>query len=762
MKRNLLRHFFALILFSSCWLPANAQQWNRLKGPEGANVFALATLNNTLFAATSDGMYQSSDNGSNWNNINTDFAKGFDLTIINPYYGLQLYTATNKLYVSGVGNTTAIAMTEDGGKNWKKVSLDGITTKGYFQPPIAVFKGKILVLANKYLWLSANDGQTWTLTDSLPNVTGDSPIITAPSFFNDANTTLYLYRSQQFFTVTETGKIIPATLTGLPTKFFWDPEKLCRIGANLVAVIDSVSTQNKTRTGTCIYRLDGTSWTKTFYFGRNKSPRRMLSLGSTALIQLQVFPTYLTYKSNEQTTAWTKVELDTTALKGQSINSVLPGNTEHLYATESGVIRSTEKMEQISFKSKGLASGTFTGIATDAGNLYVMSKSSLYKSADNGAIFTKIPTPKNYGLDGGDFAVINKTIYLYRPNSPLKSDTSLYTSKDDGKTWIAAGIPPTSAGKTKRVRAINPSGFFMEVDASPGVQKYFASSDEGKTWTDVSAAIPANATNYTGNLIGGKSGEFLLCFAYTKFGGSTNEEVLEAHYSSNNGNSWTRVKGIAPNGNLANRVLSTFRNDTFYVMVKRIMKAPDSLFSVVNGVGKLIGQQNYAPYKFHSDQFYKNNNQFIVLGFDSSSVLTKPGLIRTANKGNAYTPFNDGFAPNVHFPFNHALAFIDTSIFVITDGNGVWRYGKPSISTAIHESTTNKQTVYPNPSSGLITISQLKEQSVVEVYNLIGEKVYVQYGNTHATIDLSSFSKGLYILKIQDGKQLQSCKIILK
>lgn len=764
MKRNSLVRFLAFILFCSCSsLYAQAPQWNRLNGPEGANVFSLATLNNNLFAGTSDGMYQSSDNGTNWKNINTEFSKGLELKNIDAYYGIQLHTSGSKLYASVAGNTTAIAMTEDLGKTWKKIPLDGISTKGYFQPPIALFKGKIVVLANKYLWQSANDGQTWTLTDSMPNVTGPSPITTAPAFFNDANSGMYLYRSQQFFTIAETGKITVASLTGLPTKFYWDAEKLCKVGANLVAVIDSFDTKTQARGGTAIYRLDGTTWTKTFYFGRNQSPRRILSLGSTAIIQHQAFPNYITYKSNEQASTWTKVELDSTALKGQLLTSILAGSTEHLFATESGVFRSNEKLEQITSKSKGLASGTFKSIATDAGSLYLMSRSTLYKSVDNGANFSKLPTPKNYGLDGGDFTVINKTIYLYRPNSPMKSDTSLYMSKDDGKTWTAAGIPAGTAGKTKRVRGINPGGFFMEVDASPGIQTYFSSGDEGKTWTDISAAIPATAKNYTGNITGGKSGEFLLSYAYTIFGGSKNEEVLEAHYSSNNGNSWTKIKGIAPNGKLANRVLATFSKDTFYVLVKRILKAPDSLFSIVNGVAKLVGQQNYVPYKFHSNQFYKNSNYFIVLGFDSSSALTKPGMMRTANKGSSYAPFNNGFMSNVNFPYDHTLAFIDTSIFAITDGNGVWKYGKPSMGTGIQEARlTAQNTIYPNPSSGLITISNLKEQSVVEVYNLIGEQVYVQNGNTHTAIDLSSLSKGLYILRIQDGLQVLSHKLVLE
>jgi plastocyanin len=73
--------------------------------------------------------------------------------------------------------------------------------------------------------------------------------------------------------------------------------------------------------------------------------------------------------------------------------------------------------------------------------------------------------------------------------------------------------------------------------------------------------------------------------------------------------------------------------------------------------------------------------------------------------------------------------------------------------------------VYPNPSNGLfhIAVSGLpsNKNGNVEIYSLRGEKVFeASVSNSTATIDLSNSSKGIYLMKFNDGEGLITKKIM--
>ena len=80
--------------------------------------------------------------------------------------------------------------------------------------------------------------------------------------------------------------------------------------------------------------------------------------------------------------------------------------------------------------------------------------------------------------------------------------------------------------------------------------------------------------------------------------------------------------------------------------------------------------------------------------------------------------------------------------------------------------------VYPNPSRGKIQLKITNQQLAtsneytIEVYNLIGEKVYStndkpQTSNTF-DIDISNSPKGMYFIKMRDGENFYSEKIVLE
>lgn len=79
---------------------------------------------------------------------------------------------------------------------------------------------------------------------------------------------------------------------------------------------------------------------------------------------------------------------------------------------------------------------------------------------------------------------------------------------------------------------------------------------------------------------------------------------------------------------------------------------------------------------------------------------------------------------------------------------------------SIDEVFKNKFRIYPNPSSDIIHIKTDELIDRVEVYNTIGQRVSQSFGNTKS-IDVSSFTSGVYILKIYSGDRSLSERILV-
>ncbi len=74
----------------------------------------------------------------------------------------------------------------------------------------------------------------------------------------------------------------------------------------------------------------------------------------------------------------------------------------------------------------------------------------------------------------------------------------------------------------------------------------------------------------------------------------------------------------------------------------------------------------------------------------------------------------------------------------------------------------NQMVLYPNPTTGIVQIQQAPIGSIIELYNLRGEKLSVLYPRTDSSvfsIDLSEFNSGIYILKVRNKGATNTFKI---
>jgi len=106
----------------------------------------------------------------------------------------------------------------------------------------------------------------------------------------------------------------------------------------------------------------------------------------------------------------------------------------------------------------------------------------------------------------------------------------------------------------------------------------------------------------------------------------------------------------------------------------------------------------------------------------------------------------------------------------IGDLNDLWRYvpdtacGGCDLNTSGINENNNSEifSVYPNPSSGIFTVTSQEEITTIEIYNVLGEKIYKsEMRDKKYAIDLSGKAKGIYFVRIQSGDKISTQKILL-
>ncbi len=130
-----------------------------------------------------------------------------------------------------------------------------------------------------------------------------------------------------------------------------------------------------------------------------------------------------------------------------------------------------------------------------------------------------------------------------------------------------------------------------------------------------------------------------------------------------------------------------------------------------------------------------------------------------------------GSTSSVDFPVNDLLGladYIDLSYNGANDGFIMdIKYcplGGCKLANIESNSSTN-YSIYPNPSNGIINISNLETNSRIEIINAMGQKIMDKKMNPSILtieIDLSNYSKGLYFVKVQSDLGIETYKIILQ
>jgi uncharacterized repeat protein (TIGR01451 family) len=165
----------------------------------------------------------------------------------------------------------------------------------------------------------------------------------------------------------------------------------------------------------------------------------------------------------------------------------------------------------------------------------------------------------------------------------------------------------------------------------------------------------------------------------------------------------------------------------------------------------IMASHNYEI-EFLGNRILKFNFPDINLADSSSNEAASHGLIKYALRCNSNIPINDSIVNTAHifFDFNVPVA-TKSAVNIVANPDRI----------AEQEMGFNAD-IIPNPASGLVTI-RMEEENDYQVQTIDGRIVTTtQMVGTSGVMDISSLSKGIYLVRIKSGTRVAVKKLIIK
>ena len=205
-----------------------------------------------------------------------------------------------------------------------------------------------------------------------------------------------------------------------------------------------------------------------------------------------------------------------------------------------------------------------------------------------------------------------------------------------------------------------------------------------------------------------------------------------------------------------------------------------SLIKVQTSVGEklvtaMISKQGMVNFVYQDVMYFDDPTLVIESSFFNKSVFVP--IIRVfsiAEKDTDYLNIETNPTPPFDLEFNGEEAFMSVSLkdfakgYVQTSIEIETDYGVFEIAVYINEDILTvtelspEAKLYPNPTTGQFTVEGANVEKV-EVYNLVGQKVYEQRGSKAVNIDATEWNKGLYFVNIiEENGAVVTKKLVVK
>ncbi len=157
-------------------------------------------------------------------------------------------------------------------------------------------------------------------------------------------------------------------------------------------------------------------------------------------------------------------------------------------------------------------------------------------------------------------------------------------------------------------------------------------------------------------------------------------------------------------------------------------------------------------------------NDIVKVSQSSLYIATDVGVMTSEDVGQTWIPFGENL-PDVVVTDLH-IHEASRQLFAATYGRSAFSIDISDIFVSTAETTQDiSLKVFPNPASERVTIShdgQWKDASV-SLYDAVGKSVYTaRFTSNTLDINIGHLAKGVYFVKVQDGKKETTIKLIVR
>ncbi len=413
----------------------------------------------------------------------------------------------------------------------------------------------------------------------------------------------------------------------------------------------------------------------------------------------------------------------------------------------------------------------------------------IYKTTDGGVTWTKQETAKFEGDD----AFANVVYFWDNLNGFCMGDPNggyfeIYTTKDGGDNWTRVDSTKIPKAKQDEYGTV---GYFCVADDgtvffNTTKGRILKSTDRGYSWKAIKTPLRggnkcAFSDENNGVLIELEGGNVTNPRTYyTKDGGATWKRVKSKNvfnsyikYVQNSGRMYVST---GESGSNAGASYSVDGGKTWTKFAKQNGAACmyTDFWDISTGwLGKYSNSENdkliekYAGYRTLPDfKIEVTNKEKREVSFTDITLSYDKSLVYEWDFGEDATPktANTGGEHNVKYS-KDGLKHIKLIV------NGLEIEKELTISTtAVNDIDSNEDIirVYPNPSDNEVTInfgaSKPTNNRYIQVYKITGQLVYVDKVSEadKKTIALSKFGKGVYIIRVDAGKDVSIHKVVIR
>ena len=273
-----------------------------------------------------------------------------------------------------------------------------------------------------------------------------------------------------------------------------------------------------------------------------------------------------------------------------------------------------------------------------------------------------------------------------------------------------------------------------------GYDEVYRSTDGGGSWDSISYNVSGGA-DLRSIALAPSDENYIYAASYSKI-----------KMTKDAGLTWYYIKPGLPNYNITDIAVSTNNADrawvTFsdYNSTNKVYETNDAGVTWTNITG------NNLPGLPVNCIVYQGNAK------DDLYIGTDIGVYHKDNTMSEWMPYNNGL-PNVIVK-ELEIHYDEGTISAATYGRGVWESTLNTLS-GVNTFNVNKLdfTVYPNPADNQIIISTNTNNVELTIFNITGQKIIT---TTSKNVDISTLSKGYYIVSVKGGGENKRKKLIIR